>query len=115
MGTKLLVFGFLYDMPDHCPAVNVLRVEQVVQSAWFLEALHGAPACLPARRRPIRRDEAGALTPSHAWHAGAGKAAHAVVVLAHMDADDPLVKVIHRAIRGERASERLMHSQYILL
>ena len=60
-GTKLLVFGFLYDMPDHCPAVQVQKVETVVASRWFRAAL-----------------------------AGPGAVADAVVVLAHMDADDPV-------------------------
>ena len=60
-GTKLLVFGFLYDMPDHCPAVRVQKVEAVVGSGWFRAAL-----------------------------AGPGAVADAVVVLAHMDADDPV-------------------------
>jgi len=38
-GTKLLVFGFLYNMDDHCDAVKVLDVESVVKSDWFLSAL----------------------------------------------------------------------------
>jgi 2',3'-cyclic-nucleotide 2'-phosphodiesterase (5'-nucleotidase family) len=70
-GTKLLVFGFLYNMEDHCPAVDVLKVEDVVRSAWFLAALTGP-----------------------------GKTADAIVVLAHMDAEDPLVTVINNAIRA---------------
>eukprot|EP00747_Dinoflagellata_sp_TGD_P083847 gnl/TRDRNA2_/TRDRNA2_162280_c0_seq2.p1 gnl/TRDRNA2_/TRDRNA2_162280_c0~~gnl/TRDRNA2_/TRDRNA2_162280_c0_seq2.p1 ORF type:complete len:578 (-),score=72.37 gnl/TRDRNA2_/TRDRNA2_162280_c0_seq2:80-1813(-) len=71
LGTKLLVFGFLYNMPDHCPPVDVQKVESVVQSSWFLEALDGP-----------------------------GIRSHAIVVLAHMDADDPLVSVIHKQIRS---------------
>jgi 2',3'-cyclic-nucleotide 2'-phosphodiesterase (5'-nucleotidase family) len=70
-GTNLLVFGFLYDMEDHCPAVRVQKVEDVVRAPWFLQALRGV-----------------------------GAAADAIVVLAHMDADDPLVRVIHRAVRA---------------
>ncbi|CAJ1379288.1 unnamed protein product, partial [Effrenium voratum] len=38
-GTKLLAFGFLYNMDDHCDAVKVLDVESVVKSDWFLSAL----------------------------------------------------------------------------
>ena len=57
-------------MPDHCPPVDVLDVASVVQSSWFIAAL-----------------------------AGPGHTADAIVVLAHMDADDPLVEVIHSAIR----------------
>eukprot|EP01050_Picozoa_sp_SAG11_P047635 SAG11_NODE_25057_length_364_cov_0.939623_1_plen_52_part_01 len=44
-------------------AVNVLKVEQVVRSAWFVGALDKE-----------------------------GRAADAIVVLGHMDADDPLVR-----------------------
>ena len=69
-GTELLVFGFFYNMEDHCPAVAVQKVETTVQAPWFVEALKQASAV------------------------------DAVVVLAHMDADDPLVRVIHSAIRA---------------
>eukprot|EP01043_Picozoa_sp_COSAG02_P013380 COSAG02_NODE_534_length_20663_cov_20.040945_6_plen_87_part_00 len=50
------------NMEDHCPAVDVLRVEDVVASAWFKAALSSD-----------------------------GTSADAIVVLAHMDAEDPLV------------------------
>mmetsp|Transcript_90789 Transcript_90789/g.189802 ORF Transcript_90789/g.189802 Transcript_90789/m.189802 type:complete len:595 (-) Transcript_90789:54-1838(-) len=70
-GTKLLVFGFLYNMEDHCDAVRVLDVAAVVQSAWFVKALEGM-----------------------------GRSSDAIVVLAHMDYRDELVEVILTAIRG---------------
>ena len=41
-GTKLLVFGFLYNMHDHCDAVEVLDVEDVLASQWFKEAVQAA-------------------------------------------------------------------------
>lgn len=34
-----LVFGFLYDMRDHDPTVDVKRVEDAVEESWFAEAL----------------------------------------------------------------------------
>ena len=43
-GTKLLVFGFLYNMRDHCDAVQVLKVEDVVNSSWFQDAVEGQAA-----------------------------------------------------------------------
>jgi len=36
---QVLVFGFLYDMPDHCSNVIVKTVENVIEEKWFLEAL----------------------------------------------------------------------------
>ena len=38
-GTNLLVFGFLYDMNDHCDIVDVEKVENVIQLNWFKNAL----------------------------------------------------------------------------
>lgn len=37
-----LVFGFLYNMEDHCDAVEVLNVKDVMTSSWFLSALDDA-------------------------------------------------------------------------
>lgn len=37
-----LVFGFLYNMEDHCDAVEVLNVKDVMTSSWFLSALDEA-------------------------------------------------------------------------
>lgn len=37
--SDLLVFGFLYDMRDATPLVNIQRVEDVVQQLWFQKAL----------------------------------------------------------------------------
>ncbi|CAK9081025.1 unnamed protein product [Durusdinium trenchii] len=38
-GRRVLVFGFLYNMEDHCDAVEVQKVEDVVNSSWFQAAL----------------------------------------------------------------------------
>ena len=38
-GRRLLVFGFLYNMEDHCDAVKVQKVEEVMSSSWFGKAL----------------------------------------------------------------------------
>jgi len=38
-GSSLLVFGFLYDMIDHCESVVVEKVATVVTQKWFIEAL----------------------------------------------------------------------------
>jgi len=69
-GTKLLVFGFLYNMEDHCSPVQVENVSSVVQAPWFVAALQ-----------------------EH------GKTSHAVVVLAHMHYADPLIDTIQAGIR----------------
>lgn len=37
--TKVIVFGFLYDMPDAVTMVKVEEVEQVIVSKWFRSAL----------------------------------------------------------------------------
>eukprot|EP00435_Cladocopium_sp_Y103_P047309 s784_g13.t2 len=70
-GTKLLVFGFLYNMRDHCDAVQVLKVEDVVNSTWFQDAVDGHAAQVDA-----------------------------VVVLAHMDYRDGLVDLLWRSLRS---------------
>ena len=71
-GTRLLVMGWLYDMPDHCAAVNVTPVADGVRQPWFADAMR------------------------HASHVDA------VVVLAHMHYVDPLVTVLLGAIRLRR-------------
>eukprot|EP00299_Pterocystis_sp_00344_P017321 c8680_g1_i2.p1 GENE.c8680_g1_i2~~c8680_g1_i2.p1 ORF type:complete len:612 (+),score=133.42 c8680_g1_i2:323-2158(+) len=38
-GTRLVAFGFLYNMLDASPAVTVLPVQEVVQTEWFVAAL----------------------------------------------------------------------------
>ena len=38
-GTRLLTFGFLYNMRDHCSDVTVEKVEEVVEEKWFTNAL----------------------------------------------------------------------------
>mmetsp|Transcript_38787 Transcript_38787/g.121189 ORF Transcript_38787/g.121189 Transcript_38787/m.121189 type:complete len:541 (-) Transcript_38787:190-1812(-) len=70
-GTQLLVFGFLYNMDDHCNAVDVENVSEVVRADWFAGALkdHGA-----------RSD--------------------AVVILFHIDYRDELVEVVLGAVRA---------------
>lgn len=66
--TKVLTFGFLYDMADAVATVTVQRVEDAVKSKWFRSAL---------------KEEYDAI-----------------LVLAHMDHQDPLVQVILKAIRS---------------
>jgi len=66
--TSVMVFGFLFNMENHCAAVDVRRVQDVVQEQWFLDAVDkaadkayaisaivvlGAP---PALRPPLQRD-----------------------------------------------------------
>ena len=68
-GTRLLVMGWLYEMPDHCDAVNVTRIDRAVQQPWFQEAM------------------------AHAAHVDA------IVVLAHMHYTDPLVTSLLGHIR----------------
>eukprot|EP00438_Fugacium_kawagutii_P036532 Skav217623 [mRNA] locus=scaffold2172:625524:635804:+ [translate_table: standard] len=75
-GTKLLVFGFLYNMEDHCDAVEVLKVEDVVKSSWFLNAV----------------DE----------HA----ATDGIVILAHMDYRDALVDHLWQSLRDRVGSTK---------
>jgi 2',3'-cyclic-nucleotide 2'-phosphodiesterase (5'-nucleotidase family) len=67
--TRILTFGFLYNMEDFCDTINVADVRDVVKSQWFLDAL-------------INEEYT------------------AVLVLAHMDKDDPLVTVILEATRN---------------
>lgn len=43
-GASLLVFGFMYNMADHCGAVHVQRVEQAVAAPEFEKAVQGTDA-----------------------------------------------------------------------
>jgi len=70
--SNLLVLGFLYNMEDAGQLVDVHKVEDVVQSAWFLEV---------------------------ASRATGETAIDAILVMAHMDLIDPLVDVIRTALR----------------
>ena len=68
-GTRLLVLGWLYEMRDHCAAVNVTTIAAAVSEPWFAAAM------------------------AHAAHVDA------IVVLAHMHYADPLVGEMLAAIR----------------
>ena len=73
-GAKVLTFGFMYDMQPSeglCQAVGVVPVADAIESDWFAATL---------------RNE--------------GRGADAVVVLAHMDARDPLLAAITAAVRA---------------
>eukprot|EP00537_Pseudo-nitzschia_pungens_P000999 CAMPEP_0172360748 /NCGR_PEP_ID=MMETSP1060-20121228/4723_1 /TAXON_ID=37318 /ORGANISM="Pseudo-nitzschia pungens, Strain cf. cingulata" /LENGTH=847 /DNA_ID=CAMNT_0013082823 /DNA_START=543 /DNA_END=3086 /DNA_ORIENTATION=+ len=69
-GSRLLAFGFLYDMPDYAPDAGIWieDVESVIEQEWFRQAL-----------TEERYD--------------------AILVLAHMDLVDPLVETIRAGIR----------------
>lgn len=69
-GTNLLVFGFLYNMKDHCDAVIVEDVSSCVNSGWFRDAVDHHSTSVDA-----------------------------VVILAHMDYRDELVDVILTEVR----------------
>ena len=38
-GTRLLVFGFLYEMSDHCASVTVDTISHAVSQSWWHEAM----------------------------------------------------------------------------
>ena len=69
-GTRLLVMGWMYEMPDHCPAVNITPIATAVKEKWFEKAMEEA------------------------------KQSDAIVVLAHMHYVDPLVYTLLSAIRS---------------
>ena len=69
-GTRLLVMGWMYEMPDNCEAVNVTSIAAAINEPWFAEAM------------------------AEAAHA------NAIVVLAHMHYIDPLVSELLHAIRS---------------
>jgi len=68
--SSILTFGFLYNMKDHCANTQVEKVEKVVNSTWFTNALNGNEGEFDA-----------------------------ILVLAHMDVMDKLVSVILDRIR----------------
>jgi 2',3'-cyclic-nucleotide 2'-phosphodiesterase (5'-nucleotidase family) len=69
--SNLLVFGFLYNLPNPCDLIHIQNVEDVVQQQWFLDALNKVEEY------------------------------DAILILAHMDLVDPLVTVILQAIRDQ--------------
>ena len=66
----VLTFGFLYDMQYHCEMTEVEDVEKVVNDTWFIDVVGGKQGNFDA-----------------------------ILVLAHMDDEDPLVDVILAKIR----------------
>ena len=68
--STVLVFGFLYNMEGYDPKVTVKKVEEVITEGWFEEALMGTSVAFDA-----------------------------ILVLAHMDHRDALIKVILDRIR----------------
>jgi 2',3'-cyclic-nucleotide 2'-phosphodiesterase (5'-nucleotidase family) len=71
---NLLVFGFLYEMKDTGDLVTVAEVAATVQEPWFQAAVK------------------------------ATNDYHAILVLAHMDVNDPLLQIILSAIRVRDAT-----------
>ena len=67
----LLSFGFLYNMEDPCPTAHVETVEEVVNSTWFEHVLLGNEGSFDA-----------------------------ILMLAHMDAESPLLTVLLDKIRS---------------
>ena len=74
--SRVLTFGFLYNMQNPCSAVEVQKVQDVIHSSWFTALLNGAEGEFDA-----------------------------ILVLAHMDAHDPLVYTILDRIREIRGLE----------
>jgi hypothetical protein len=70
----VLTFGFLYNMDDASSLVTVETVETVVEAQWFVDVVTN-----------VNRDPQGDYD--------------AILVLAHMDADDSLVTVLLNKIR----------------
>ncbi len=68
-GTRLLVFGFLYEMKDFCDAVRVQTLSEAMRAPWWTEALY-----------EIQNVDG-------------------LLVLAHMHYADPLIERILSAIR----------------
>jgi 2',3'-cyclic-nucleotide 2'-phosphodiesterase (5'-nucleotidase family) len=66
----VLTFGFLYDFQNHCLMTEVEDVEKTVNDTWFIDVVEGKQGNFDA-----------------------------ILVLAHMDAFDPLVNVILAKIR----------------
>ena len=91
-GTKLLVFGFLYNMEDHCDAVSVLDVEQTLASEWFIESLEALENPY-LQAGPMRLALCTLCCQAHRT------LCDGVVVLAHMDFRDALVDKIWAAVR----------------
>ena len=80
LGTELVVLGFLYNMADACGTVRVEDVAAAIQRPWFAQAMQAASS------------------PS----------VQAIVVLAHMHFEDPLVAVIRKAIRKANVGKPLI-------
>ena len=86
----VLVFGFLYNMKNACSAATVERVQDVVQQEWFRTVLLADPE----QEAVLSSPEQGSPTTTPLV-----RPYHAILVLAHMDYQDPLLDVIRRAIR----------------
>jgi 2',3'-cyclic-nucleotide 2'-phosphodiesterase (5'-nucleotidase family) len=80
MGTELVVLGFLYNMWDSCKSVTVQHVELAVKEPWFAEAMAAASDANVS----------------------------AIVILAHMHVEDPLVHVILKAIRATNKAKSVI-------
>lgn len=70
-GKSILFFGFLFNFQNHCDMTEVVDVETAVNEPWFTNVVSGQNGSYDA-----------------------------IVVLAHMDADDSLVSVILDKIRS---------------
>eukprot|EP00466_Bigelowiella_natans_P005698 jgi/Bigna1/77256/fgenesh1_pg.46_\ len=55
-GRKYTTFGFLYNMQNHCPSVEVRMVEQVVMEPWFATALQQGEASFVLAHMDVRNE-----------------------------------------------------------
>jgi hypothetical protein len=85
--TTLLTFGFLYNMDNHCNHTRVQVVEETLQEEWFINVL------TTTNNNTNRNHNNGSSNHHHHNY-------DAILVLAHMDAVDPLVYKIWDAIRA---------------
>ena len=67
----LLSFGFLYNLQNPCPLAHVETIQEVVNATWFQQVLRGDEGSFDA-----------------------------ILILAHMDANDPLLTVLLDTIRS---------------
>ena len=92
---NILVFGFLYNFEDACSSAKVERVQDVVQQQWFIDVLK-----FNRRSKNAMRNETSISTSPTAFSEASYKDYDAILVLAHMDHQDPLIQVIRTAIRA---------------
>ncbi|KAL7560130.1 hypothetical protein ACA910_013143 [Epithemia clementina (nom. ined.)] len=109
---NILVFGFLYNFGGACSAATVERVEDVIQQPWFTNVLTFNSSSVDSTTTTSSSGQKTRIlgvssSRSEENYSDSYKDYDAIVVMAHMGYQDPLIDVIRAAIRSITGNDKV--------